>query len=154
MGINVSLMLALTPSTFPTEQIDQTTDTCARGNFISSGYEYSVFGLDVNSPPRWALSEQTDRIAYLAVGPPPSAAFDWYAETGGSGAAQFSEPPVYIVAVTDGDFRDVYAFLKAMPSDKQLMELFRDSLSGTSKRLLRFNAQTANMEITSQPNDW
>ena len=153
-GLNVSLILALKPSTFPYEQISQNNQPCMRSEFDSAEIHYSMYGSDADSPPRWAISEAGNRVAYIAIAPSPRLALDWYNKTGGKGNLEFDEPPIYIVAVTDGDARDIYAFFNSLPSDEQLLNLFQAALAGTTKRLLRFELQSNKMELTSAPNDW
>lgn len=154
VGLNVSLILALKPRTFPETEIQDLTDACTRGAFISSEHEYSVFGSDTDSPPRWAVSESQDRIAYVALAPPPNTAFDWYSETGGKGPLKFDDQPIYIVAIVNSEFRDVYAFLETLPSDDQLIRLFQAALDGKSKRLVRFNTDTNKMNLTATASEW
>lgn len=154
ISLNVSLILALQPSTFPEAKIQELTDACTIGKFMSSEREYKVFGSNAGSPPRWALSESRDRIAYVATAPPTKLAFEWYSETGGKGPMRFENPPIYILAVVNNEFRDVFAFLETLPSDDQLMRLFQAALDGDSKRLVRFNTKTNKMDLTAKASDW
>ncbi len=153
-GVNVSLILALTPSTFPQKQIDENTEACDLEGFVSDNIRYSMFGSDSEIPHRWAKAEGSNRIAYLAIAPLPHVALDWYNQTGGRGSLEFDEPPIYIAAITNGTSRDVYAFFYSLPSDEQITQLFQASLAGDLKRLLQFDTKTNNMEITSNPEDW
>ncbi len=154
IGLNVSLILALQPSTFPEVEIQDLTDACTIGTFWSSEHEYKVFGSNAGSPPRWAVSESHDRIVYVAIAPPTKVAFEWYSETGGKGPMEFQDPPIYILAVVNNEFRDVFAFLETLPSDDQLMGLFQAALNGKSKRLVRFNTNTNKMDLTAKASDW
>ncbi|MEM8564708.1 MAG: hypothetical protein AAGF57_20875 [Pseudomonadota bacterium] len=153
-GVNISLLLALTPSTFPEEQINAVTASCTLGSFVSDEIQYSAFVSSSGSPPIWATDSDESRIAFLAIAPPPKVATEWYYRTGGKGSLQFENPPIYVAAITDGDSRDVYAFYHSLPSDEQIIELFEAALAGDQKRLLRFDTKSNKMEITSRPKDW
>lgn len=154
-GLNVSMIMALTPDTFPDENINDIKHRCSVSTTSSTSATFSLFGSKSEIPSRWATLNNRERTAYIAIAPPPNVALAWYNETGGRGAAfSFTQPPIYVAAVADGVNREIYAFFLTMPSDQQVELLFNSALNRDAKKLASFNVTTNKLDITSSPSDW
>jgi len=75
-GLSASFVLGLSPSSFPRDDIDATHGACLRGTFEVGSEQFVVYGSDDNTPPRWAVGDNPDRIVFLAIIPPPSVALE------------------------------------------------------------------------------
>lgn len=146
-GLPVSLLLGLDPATFPQKAIAEQTEACTRGEFEVGGKTYVVYGRDGGSPPRWAMIEGGERIAFLALMPPPAAALKWARSKDRTNAMSFSEPPVYALAVTVGDKRDIFGVFETIPGDAELASLFQRALDGSLKPFARYDAATGETDF-------
>lgn len=144
-GLNLGLMFGLTPLSFPQEQIAAAPDACSRGEFEANAEIYHVFGEAFDSPPRWAIGS-SDRIAYLALMPPPADTLEW-ARRGARGPISFRGESLYVLAVVNGDTRDVFAFFNGMPGDAQLTAAFKDAIEGRLPRIAIFDPRTGETQF-------
>lgn len=117
-GLSVSVLLGLTPHTFPYDDVASQGDACTRGEFDVGGETYRAFGGDEDTPPRWAVGQDPRRIAYLAVVPPPAAALRWARSRNRNQGLSFTEPPLYALAITNGDTRDIFSFSRRSPATR------------------------------------
>ena len=124
-----SFLTSLLPDTFPAKDIEEAVDPCTRGQFEANSQVYHAFGEGYATVPRWALSDDPQRIVYLAMMPPPNVVQGWF-DNGVQGPLTFSGPPYFVLAITNGDSRDIYAVFDAMPGAAQLIGVFRDALEG------------------------
>lgn len=150
-GLGVSLLLGLNPDTFPANDIRNNRNPCHRGSFTVSGVRIEVFGDNNDLPPRWAIGPNTARIAFLALVPDPLEALAWArSRAADDTSAQFSRPPYYVLAVTDGHRRQIYQIFTAIPADDLLAAAMRDAIEGTQAALAVFDEETGNVTITGQ----
>jgi hypothetical protein len=149
-GLTIGVVMALTPQTFPSEQIAANDEACTRGEFQANSQTYRAFGADADSPPRWAMSEDSQRIVYLAIMPPPEVVRRWVRETGGRGALTFRESPQYRLASTNGETRDIHLIFAEMPGDAQLHAAFKDALEGRLPRIATFNSATGDLVLAAR----
>jgi hypothetical protein len=147
-GLRLGLMFGLTPATFPQEEIEAATDACSRGEFEANAEIYHVFGEDFDVPQRWAVG-QGDRIAYLALMPPPAATLEW-ARRGARGPISFSGEALYVLAIVNGDMRDVFAFFVGMPGDAQLAAAFKDAMEARLPRIATFDPTTGETQFADR----
>jgi len=149
-GLSASFLLGLDPAAFPRNKIAAQTDPCTRGEFEVGGQTYVVHGTDDHSPPRWAASKDSGKIAFLALMPPPLEALKWARSQNRSNSVTFSGSGIYAVVVTDGGKRDIYALLEAPPGDAQLVALFRQVLDGSLKPFARYDTATGETKVVRQ----
>lgn len=147
--IAFAFLTALTPDTFPTEQIEEAVDPCTRGQFEANSQSYHAFGEGLASVPRWAVGDDRQHIIYLAVMPPPNAVQQWFSN-GIRGNLTFSGQPYYVLAITNGSTRDIYAIFETMPGDAQLIGAFRDALEGRTPRLATFDLRTGETQFAER----
>lgn len=148
-GFPASFLLALDPATFPREEIAEQKNACTRGTFEVGGKAYVVYGEDNGTPPRWAMAEGDERIAFLAVMPAPEEALKWARSKNRSNAMTFGTA-MYSVAVTAGNKRDVYAILEAIPGDSELASLFERVLNGELRPFARYDTATGETDAVSE----
>ena len=147
-GLRIGLMFGLTPATFPQEEIAANPNACSRGEFEANADLYRVFGEDFDVPQRWAIGPN-DRIVYLALMPPPENTLEWE-RRGGRGSINFTGDPLYVLAVANGDIRDVFAIFEGMPGDAQLVTAFKDALEGRLPRIATFDPRTGETQFTER----
>ena len=85
--------------------------------------------------------------------PCATTALQWARERQRSGrneGLRFTEPPLYALAITNGDTRDIFAFYEQMPGDAQLTAAFKDALEGRLSRIATFNARTGETEFADR----
>ncbi|MEQ1493713.1 MAG: hypothetical protein ABL932_24530, partial [Terricaulis sp.] len=133
---------ALLPATFPAQDIENADDPCTRGQFEANSQVYHAFGEGFASVPRWAVGDDPQRIVYLAMMPPPNVVQGWFDNGIQQGPLTFRGPAYFVLAITNGDSRDIYAVFDAMPGDAQLLGVFRDALEGRLPRIAVFDAIT------------
>jgi hypothetical protein len=141
-GLAVSFVLGLTPSAFPFYRINDPDQTCARGEFQADGQTFQAFDNEMGSPPRWARGPDSRRVVYLAIMPPAALALAWSRSPDKSNGLAFKDPPLYVLAVTNGDKRDIFGVFEKLPGDAQLMSVFRDTLEGKLPLVATFNVET------------
>lgn len=147
-ALHFGVLTALTPASFPRENIQANPQACTRASFTANDGTYRMFGQMSDSPPRWATGP-SGRIAYLAVMPPPHVVLGW-AQRGASGPLTFRDPPVYVLAIVNGERRDIFVLFEGVPGDEQLATAFRDALDGRIPLLATFNAETGEVEFVSR----
>jgi hypothetical protein len=148
-GLRLGLMFGLTPTTFPQEQIAAAADACTRGEFEATAEIYHVFGDDFDTPQRWAVGSSSDRIAYLALMPPPADTLEW-ARRGARGPISFTGESLYALAIVNGDTRDVFAIFDGMPGDAQLATAFKDAIEGRLPRIAIFDPSTGETQFADR----
>ena len=139
-GMSGSLQLGMLPSSFPTADIADNSAACHRGLFTVNEIPHVAFGGDNDSPPRWALGPDATKIAFLAVIPPPSAGLRWVKNP--NAEFSFTEPPMFVLAVTNGNRRDIFGVFDQIPGDEQLKGFFAATLEGRLPKLATFNVAT------------
>lgn len=82
--------------------------------------------------------------------PPPAVALAWAQSANRQNEMSFTEPPVFALAVTRGDKRDIFAVLESIPGDAELIALFRDALSGASAPFASYNTSTGQTEAVPE----
>lgn len=147
-GLRLGLMFGLTPATFPQEQIEAATDACTRGEFEANAQIYHLFGDDFDTPQRWAVGSN-DRIAYLALMPPPADTLEW-ARRGARGPISFTGESLYALAIVNGDTRDIFAIFDGMPGDAQLATAFKDAIEGRLPRIATFDPRTGETQFADR----
>lgn len=148
-GLAPAFRLALTPRSFPIATIQQIDDPCTRGTFEVAGETYRVFGGFGDMPPRYALGPDPTKVAYIASGPPPVLALEWQ-KAGGRGGLSFRTGKISILAITNGDTRDIYALFDDVPGDAQLIAAFRDALEGRLPKIATFDAARGTTKLPAQ----
>jgi hypothetical protein len=150
-GLGVSFLLALTPQSFPVENITSNAAPCSRGIFSVSGAQFEMFGDDRDSPPRWSVGQDPARIAFLALMPDPADALAWARarRTNPSAPAMFTGQKYYVLAVTDGSRRLLFALFNAIPTDTCLQAEMRSVLSGARAPLAIFDGQSRQTVINA-----
>ncbi len=144
-GLTISFMLGLTPATFPAEDIKSYKSPCTRGTFKSADEDFSVFGGDDDSPPRWASTGASAPIVFFAEMPRPAAALAWYAkyQKDSKTPANFKNGEMmYALTVAKGDERTVYGYFDQLPDDSRLLPLMSATLADSARLLAAFNAKT------------
>lgn len=141
-GFYVGMQMALTPKTFPFDSIAEIDEPCTRGKFEAAGGTYEIFGGLGDSPPRYAIGPDPKKIAYIALGPPPAAALAWAKDRNRSNGLSFKGGGVFVLAVTNGDKRDIFAVYDSTPGDAQLLAAFRDALDGKLPKAATFDVKT------------
>jgi hypothetical protein len=138
-------MFALSPETFPADDIASKSDACRRGEFTANGRTFQLFGNETDTPPRWAIGPDRRRIVYLAMAPDPAEAL----QAARTRATQISltKPPTYVLAVTDGHRRRIYQVSNAIPADDRLMTSMRDALEGRLPLMATFDAKSGETEF-------
>lgn len=149
-NIAFSFFTALTPETFPAQQIEEAVDPCTRGQFEANSQVYHAFGEGFASVPRWAVSDDPQRIVYLAMMPPPDVVQGWFDNGIQQGPLTFRGPSYFVLAITNGENRDIYAVFDAMPGDAQLLGVFRDALEGRLPRIAVFDPITGETHFTER----
>lgn len=144
-----AFLTALLPETFPAQDIEEAVDPCTRVQFEANSQVYRVFGEGYATVPRWAVSDDPQRIAYLAMMPPPNVVQGWF-DNGVQGPLRFSGPAYLVLAITNGDSRDIYAVFDGMPGDAQLIEVFRDALEGRLPRIATLDARTGQTQFVER----
>lgn len=147
-GLRLGLMFGVTPASFPQDQIEAASNACSRGEFEANGEIYRVFGGDPDTPPRWATSVD-QRTVYLAAMPPPAATLEW-ARRGSRGPISFSGEVLYVLAVVNGDTRDVFAIFRGMPGDGQLLAAFKDAIEGRLPRVAIVDPRTGETQFAER----
>lgn len=148
-GLAPAFRLALTPRSFPINAIKRIEDPCTRGTFEAAGETYRVFGGFGDSPPRYALGPDPTKVVYVALGPPPVVALEWQ-KAGGAGGLSFRSGGIKILAITNGDARDIYALFDDVPGDAQLIAAFRDALEGRLPKIATFDAVRGTTTFAAQ----
>lgn len=83
--------------------------------------------------------------------PQPSEALAWARNRGQSNVGPaFTEPPLYVLAITNGDLREIFGMFETIPGDGQLMSLFQDALEGRLPRLATFNTSNGETALEGQ----
>ena len=141
-GFYVGMQMALTPKTFPFDAIAKIYEPCTRGKFDAAEGTYEIFGGVGDSPPRYAIGPDPKRVAYIALGPPPAAALAWAKDRNRSNGLSFNGGGVYVLAITDGDKRAIFAVYDNVPGDTQLLAAFRDALDGKLAKVATFDSKT------------
>lgn len=141
-GFYVGMQMALTPKTFPFKDIAAIDEPCTRGKFEAAGGTYEVFGGIGDSPPRYAIGPDLGKIAYIALGPPPEAALAWAKDRNRSNGLSFNGGGVFVLAITSGDKRDIFAVYDKVPGDAQLLPAMRDALDGKLPKVATFDSKT------------
>jgi hypothetical protein len=148
-GLATSLRLGMLPDTYPARDIAKARSACKRADFQAGGRTWTLFNDEQNesAPPRWATAGgDRKRIAFLAFSPEPLAAYDWAkaraASGDRSGDATF-KTWVWVLAVTDGDRRRIYALYDALPEDGRLIDDMQAALEGRYPALTIFDVKTA-----------
>jgi hypothetical protein len=148
LGLTLSFLFGLTPATFPKAEIEERPNACSRGSFESGGDTYNVFGEEGDTPPRWAVSEGSRKIAFLAWAPLPSAALSAYR----GGAIQLGQnsfdDAIVVLAVTDGSKRNIYEIYDDVPGDAQLLAAMKGALDGTLPLLAVYHVRR--QELTTE----
>ncbi|MGD0190308.1 MAG: hypothetical protein ABSD74_06170 [Rhizomicrobium sp.] len=139
-GLSVSFTFGLTPATFPLQDIGQTANPCKRGEFDVGAVTYQLFGTG-DSPPRWAGNANAPgRIVYVALLPKPAPALAAYQAQSNATSFQFKPGDMmFVLAITDGDARQLYRFYDAIPDDSTLAGDMCAALSGAWKPIASFN---------------
>jgi hypothetical protein len=120
-GLAVSLLMGLTPASFPAPDIAKVQGACERAHFDAASASFTLYGNDTGLPPRWASAATGDRIAYVALLPQPGPALASYrANSGGTDFAFKPGDMMYVLAVTSGGSRQIYRFYDALPDDARL----------------------------------
>lgn len=148
VGLRLGLMFGLTPPSFPQEEIAAATDACSRGDFEANADVYHVFGEDFDIPQRWAVAS-SDQIVYLALMPSPADTLEW-ARRGARGPISFRGEALYVLAIVNGDTRDVFAFFEGMPGDAQLAAAFKDAIEGRLPRIATFDPRTGETRFAAR----
>lgn len=146
-GFYVGMQMALTPKTFPFDSIAKIDEPCTRGKFEAAGGTYEIFGGIGDSPPRYAIGPDPKKIAYIALGPPPAAALAWARDRNRSNGLSFNGGAIYVLAITNGDKRDIFAVYDTTPGDAQQLAAFRDALDGKLPKVATFNGKTGETEF-------
>lgn len=141
-GFYFGMRMALTPKTFPFDSIAEIDEPCTRGKFEAAGASYEIFGGLGDSPPRYAIGPDPQKIAYIALGPPPAVALAWAKDRNRSNGLSFKGGGVYVLAITNGDKRDIFAVYDNIPGDAQLLAAFRDALEGKLPKAATFDGTT------------
>lgn len=149
-GLSPAFRFALTPRSFPFQAVQRVGETCMRATFEANGETYRIYGGMIgDSPPRLAIGPDPRKIAYIALGPPPDLALKWLRD-GGKGGLSFRDGGITILAVTNGDLRDVYVLFDEIPGDAQLVTSFRDALEGRLPKLATFDTVWGDTEFAAQ----
>jgi hypothetical protein len=148
-GLSPAFRLALSPKAYPLEAIKNIEVHCTRGTFEAAGVTYGVYGGYVDRPSRYAMGPDPERVAYIASGPPPALALKWL-QDGGKGGVSFRTGGIQILAVTNGDKREVYALFTDIPGDAQLIAAFRDALEGRSPLIGTYDASRGTTTLAGQ----
>ncbi len=148
-GLATSLQLGLLPDSFPAKDIAKAKSPCRRADFQAGGQAWTLYGdKDADEgPPRWATAGgDRKRIVFLAFSPHPEAAYAWakarQASGDRSGDATFDRW-VWVLALTDGNERRIYALYDAMPTDERLVDDMRAVLEGRFPALTVFDVKKA-----------
>lgn len=148
-GLPPAFRLALSPKAYPAQAIKSIEVHCTRGTFEAAGVTYGVYGGYIDRPARYAMGPDPNRIAYIASGPPPALALKWWRD-GGKGGVSFRTGGIQILAVTNGDKREVYALFADIPGDAQLIAAFRDALEGRLPLIGTYDANRGTAELSGQ----
>ncbi len=148
-GFYVGMQMALTPKTFPFDAIARIDEPCTRGKFDAAGVTYEIFGGLGDSPPRYATGPDPKRVAYIALGPPPATALAWAKDRNRSNGLSFKGGGVFVLAITNGDKRDIFAVYDNVPGDTQLLAAFRDALDGKLQKVATFDSKTGETEFAN-----
>lgn len=148
-GLPPAFLLALSPRSFPLQSIKSIDEPCTRGTFEAGGATYRVYGGFGDMPPRYALGPDPKKVAYIASGPPPALALKWQ-QAGGKGGLSFRTGGIKILAITNGDMREVYALFEDIPGDAQLIDAFREALEGRLPLIATYDASRGTTKLAEQ----
>lgn len=152
VGLGVALQFGLDPTTFPAEQIAQNPDVCPRGRFRAGEGSYTLLGSTDNLPPRFARSAiGSSTIVFLALLPKPDQAFAWAKKHAESRETQATFKPsdmMYVLAVTDGAARELYAFFDTIPDDAKLATAMCGALTNQLPLLGTYQTETGESVIS------
>lgn len=132
-GLAVSLQLGLLPASYPAKDIGKVKSPCRRADFQAAGKTWTLFGdKEAEGPPRWATAgSDRKRIVFLALAPHPEAAYAWARtrKAGGGGDVSFDRW-VWVLGVTDGANRRIFALYDDLPTDARLIDDMQAALEG------------------------
>jgi hypothetical protein len=81
--------------------------------------------------------------------PPPSDTLEW-ARRGARGPLSFRGAALYVLAIVNGETRDIFAFFEGMPGDAQLAATFKDAIEGRMPRIATFDPRSGETQFASQ----
>ena len=146
-GLDIGLQLALTPPSFPAEDIAKNKNACLRGDFMVGNERWQIYGDDKDQPTRWATGATSSRVVFLAAVPDPVQAADWYDkyQKDPKTPATF-KGTLYVIVVADGDTRTVYQFSRVIPDNYHLAMRMKAALEGTAPQAATMDEKT--QEVT------